>query len=390
MTIRQAKGEAEAIASLIGTIIGAGVFTLPYMAVHSGLIATLLWLVIVGVIVLYLHLIFGEIVLRTKKDFRLPGYVGHYLGEPAKKFMLITTFLTFSLSLLAYLLLGTQFLATITHGIWPMFSIPAGGLFLLLWLILSIIILGKGKVVSRANFILSFLLVVLFIVIIARTLPAFSLLRLNLFPLGTHWNWLIPYGVMFFALNGMIAVPEAAKMLRRHKNNNKSLKKVIIWGTIIPLVIYLFFILIVAGASGRGTTIETMRGLQGVVGPAILFLGASLGLLAVITSYLIFANYIKNSFQKDFSWSPFISYFLVLIGPISLYFLHLTSLLKLFSFLGGMLGGLEGIMLVLVFKKVRVHSELKPAYSVPFSRSWLYILLGALLAGALCQTFLAY
>jgi amino acid permease len=103
----------EAIAVLIGTIIGAGLFTLPYVAVHSGLATTLIWLIIVSFIITYLHLCFGEIVLRTKQDFRLPGYVGHYLDSSAKKFILLITFFTFSFSLLIYLLLGSQFLSVI-------------------------------------------------------------------------------------------------------------------------------------------------------------------------------------------------------------------------------------------------------------------------------------
>ena len=122
----------EAIAVLIGTIIGAGVFTLPYVAVHSGLATTLIWLIIVSFIITYLHLAFGEIVLRTKKDFRLPGYVGHYLNSSAKKFILLITFFTFSFSLLIYLLLGSQFLRVILNSIWVNFSFPQGFLVIFL------------------------------------------------------------------------------------------------------------------------------------------------------------------------------------------------------------------------------------------------------------------
>ena len=120
----------EAIAVLIGTIIGAGVFTLPYVAVHSGLATTLIWLIIVSFIITYLHLAFGEIVLRTKQDFRLPGYVGHYLNSSAKRFILLITFFTFSFSLLIYLLLGSQFLRVMLNSIWANFSFPQGFLFI--------------------------------------------------------------------------------------------------------------------------------------------------------------------------------------------------------------------------------------------------------------------
>lgn len=383
-------GQAEAIAAIVGTIIGAGVFVLPYMAVQAGLGISIVWLIIVALLALYLHLAFGEVVLRTRNDFRLPGYVGRYLGKEAKKFILLTTFLTFGFSLLLYLLLGTQFLKVIVQNIWPYFNFPQGIFLLLLWFFLSVVILSKNKGVARVNFYLSLVLLLLFFIIIGFALPHFQGGNINLFHFSGRWGWLIPYGIIFYSLNGMIAIPEAAKILRDHNEGGKSLKKVIIIGSLIPTVFYLFFVIAVMGASGNATTLTAIQGLKGILGPFIAILGAGLGFLAVSTSYLIFANYIKNSFKYDFQWSPFISYFLVVVGPLLLYFLHLKNILKLISFLGGALGGLEGIMLILVFQKAKEHSDLQPAYSLPLKKNWYRWLIVALLVGALCQTFLAY
>ena len=157
---------SEAIAVLIGTIIGAGVFTLPYVAVHSGLVITLIWLIIVSFIIIYLHLAFGEIVLRTKKDFRLPGYIGHYLNSSAKKFVLLITFFTFSFSLLIYLLLGSEFLGVIFNSIWSNFSLPQGFLVIFPWLLLSLVVLSKSRGVSKINFYLSFALLFYFLLLL--------------------------------------------------------------------------------------------------------------------------------------------------------------------------------------------------------------------------------
>ncbi|TSA56544.1 amino acid permease, partial [bacterium] len=359
---------SEAIAVLIGTIIGAGVFTLPYVAVHSGLATTLIWLIIVSFIITYLHLAFGEIVLRTKKDFRLPGYVGHYLNSSAKKLILLITFFTFSFSLLIYLLLGSQFLKVILNSVWTNFSFPQGFLVLFLWLLLSSVVLSKNKRLSRINFYLSFALLFLFFIIIIFALPHFQTENINLFNFTNHWGWLIPYGVLFFALNGMVAVPEAIKVLEAIGGKKEKLKKIIIIGTLIPALCYLAFIFAVVGASGSFTTLEAIEGLKGVLGNSIILLGAMLGFLAVSTSYLIFASYIKNSFINDFKWSRFISYFLVIVGPLLLYCLHLENLVKLISFMGGMLGGLEGVMLILVLRKAKQQGEIEPPYQVPLNK----------------------
>ena len=380
----------EAIAVLIGTIIGAGVFTLPYVAVHSGLATTFIWLIIVSLIITYLHLGFGEIVLRTKQDFRLPGYVGHYLNSSAKKLILLITFFTFSFSLLIYLLLGSQFLKVILNSVWTNFYFPQGFLVILLWLLLSSVVLSKNKRLSKINFYLSFALLFLFFIIVIFALPRFEGGNINLFNFTNHWGWLIPYGVLFFALNGMVAVPEAIKVLKARGGKKEKSKKVIIIGTLIPAFCYLAFILAVVGASGSFTTLEAIEGLKGVLGNSIILLGAMLGFLAVSTSYLIFASYIKNSFINDFKWSRFISYFLVIVGPLLLYCLHLENLVKLISFMGGMLGGLEGVMLVLVLRKAKQQGEIEPPYQVPLNKILAAIFVIALVIGALCQTFLVY
>jgi len=380
----------EAVAALVGTIIGAGVFTLPKVAQQSGLLITVLWLVIVLILVIYLHLAFGEIVLRTEKDFRLPGYAGYYLGTPARRLMLLTTFFTFSFSLLIYLLLGSQFLNIILSSFVPANLLPSGFLVIFLWLFLSLIILSKKNRVSKVNLILSFFLLLLFFFIAFYSLPHFHLTNINFFNISQKWGWLIPYGVIFYALNGMVAVPEAARILERKRAPKESLKKIITIGILISAFCYLLFMVTVVGTTGSSTTVEAIMGLKTVLGKGIVVAGAILGFLAVITSYLIFAVYIKNSFTNDFHWSPFISNFIVIGGPLILYFSHFANVIKLISFMGGMLGGFEGIMLVLVLRRAKEQGDSEPPYQVPLNRVLIAVFITALVIGALCQTFLVY
>jgi len=276
----------------------------------------------------------------------------------------------------------------ILQTIWPQLRSPQGILVLFIWFFLSLVILGKSRGVARVNFLLSFLLLILFVIIIAFAFPHFQKANINLFHFSGSWDWLIPYGIIFYSLNGLVSIPEAAKILGKSKDQGRSLKKVIIIGSLIPAIFYFFFVIAVMGASGTATTLEAVQGLQGILGPTIVLLGAGLGFLAVVTSYLIFANYIKSSFVHDFQWSRSIASFLVVMGPLLLYLLQVKDILALVSFLGGMLGGLEGIMLILVFKQAKQRSELQPAYSLPLGKNWPYFLIILLLIGALCQTFL--
>lgn len=380
---------AEAIAALVGTIIGAGVFTLPYVANLSGLFLAIFWLILVTFIILFLHLAFGEIVLRTPGNYRLPGYTGYYLGMPAKKFILITTFLTFSISLLIYLLLGTEFFSLILNNL-SIKNLEPSLIFLVLWLIFNLSILDKSNTLAaKINFYLSFILIFLFVLIAFFALPYLDLGKINLFHSYNKFGWLIPYGVFFYALNGAVAVPEAISILRKKNLLNKA-KKTIQIGTVIPALIYLIFIVSVLGISGTNTSREAISGLSGILGKPIIIIGALVGFLAVSTSYLIFATYIKNSFINDFNWTPFISYLVVILGPIVFYLCGLQNVIKLISFVGGMIGGLEGVMIILILQKAKERKELTPTYEIPLNKVLIAVFIVALVIGALCQTFLIY
>lgn len=380
---------AEAIAALVGTIIGAGVFTLPYVANLSGVAVSIFWLVLISLIILFLHLAFGEIVLRTQNDYRLPGYTGYYLGTPAKKFILITTFLTFSISLLVYLILGTQFFELILKN-FKIVNLEPNLILLFLWLIFNISILDKSNTLaSKINFYLSFILLFLFLLISIFALPHLDFAKINLFNLTNKFGWLIPYGVFFYALNGAVAVPEAIAILKKHNLKEKT-KFVIKIGSLIPVFIYFIFIIAVLGVAGSNVSKEAIVSLIPVLGKSVVFIGALVGFLAVATSYLIFATYIKNSFINDFKWTPFISYLVVILGPMVFYLLGLQNVIKLTSFIGGMVGGLEGVMIILILKKAKEKKELIPPYEIPLNKVLMGVLITALIVGAICQTFLVY
>ncbi|MDD3808326.1 MAG: aromatic amino acid transport family protein [Candidatus Pacebacteria bacterium] len=100
----------ESMAILVGTVIGGGVFALPYVNIKSGLLATNVWLFFLCALVCLLHLIFGEIILRTKQEFQLPGYAGYYLSNTVKKFLSFISVFSIAFYLLIYIILANKFL----------------------------------------------------------------------------------------------------------------------------------------------------------------------------------------------------------------------------------------------------------------------------------------
>jgi len=272
------------------------------LSLKSGVLPTLILLLIVGTIVLYIHLIYGELSLRTENSYGLPGYVGTYLGSTAKKFVLGTTLITFAISLLILLLLATQFLAILLSQLGINLASP--WIFTLLWLVISFFTLYDSRVAVKANFIFSFVLVAIFIFISIKSLPAIHFENLK----TMHWlGFLLPYGVIFYSLNGLAAVPESLQTARINKLPKKDYKRIILWGTIIPVIIYALFILSVVGVSGLATTKTAIDGLVGAMGPSIVIIGAVLGLLAVVTSYVTFGMYLKHLFVNDLKFTRVIA-----------------------------------------------------------------------------------
>ncbi len=109
-----------------------------------------------------LHLIFGEIILKTNQEMKLPGYAGHYLGKPVKKFLNFVSIFSSAFSLLIYIVLANKFLHILMGDNFNYFKPYT---FILVWLVLNIFLFLKMSLASKLNFILTILLVGLMIVL---------------------------------------------------------------------------------------------------------------------------------------------------------------------------------------------------------------------------------
>lgn len=345
------KNFYKATATLIGTMVGAGIFGLPYVVAKSGFLFSLLFLFVLTIAVLLLHLFYGEIVLRTPGKHRFVGYAQIYLGQWGKRLTTFTSIFVFYGALLAYIILSGKFLATIFGGadfIWS----------LIFFTIFSLAVFFGLRIIVQMEILMSLFLLLIVFFIFIKGWPA---IELNNFAVLNWPYFFLPYGVILWAVAGWAAIPEMKEIF---KNNYQSFKKSIIWGTLLPVFLYTLFVLTVVGVTGQQTSPEAIQGLVEVLKNHTVIFGAIFGFLAVATSFLILGLSLKKIFWYDYRINRHLSWALACFIPLIAYLVQLRDFILVIGFLGATLTGLEGVLLVLIYRKAKKTGQRQPEYSL--------------------------
>lgn len=340
-----------ATATLIGTIVGVGIFGVPYVVAKSGFLFGLLFLFGLGGAILLIHLFYGEIVLRTPGKHRFVGYAQIYLGRWGKRLTTFTSVFIFYGALLAYIIVGGKFLGTIFGGsdfIWS----------LIFFIICSLAVFFGLRVITKMEILMSLFLIIVVVLIFIKGWPAIKLNNLS----TLNWPYFfLPYGVMLWAVGGWAAIPEMKEVF---KDNCQFFKKAIIWGTLLPIFLYLLFVLTVVGVTGQQASPEAIEGLVEALKNHTVIFGAIFGLLAVTTSFLVVGLSLKKTFWYDYRLNKHLAWVLTCFIPLIAYLAHLRDFIMVIGFLGATLAGLEGILLILIYRKAKKTGQRQPEYSL--------------------------
>ncbi|MFH1841188.1 MAG: aromatic amino acid transport family protein [Candidatus Nealsonbacteria bacterium] len=362
----------RALSVFAGTIIGVGIFGLPYVASKAGFFVVVLYFLFLSVIAIAIHLIYGKIALGTTTIRRLPGYAGEYLGPKWKKFAFLMMGLGIIGALLAYLVVGGEFLSSFLS---PYF----GGnslIYTLLFFGLGSFLIFRGiKNISQIELVL---LVVFFIILFIFFTKTFSFIDINYLKNIDLKFLTLPYGVILFALWGSTTIPEVKEIL---EGDAKLLKRVIISGVLLAALTYLFFIFIVFGASGQDTSKEAISGLSLVLGDGVIRLGFIFGIITCFTSFLTLGLALKRVFMYDFGLKPNLSWLIACFLPLLLFFLGVREFIEIISLTGSLAIGCMGITIIFTYKKF-----LKRKFSRKMNPA-VYILLLVFLLGVFSEIF---
>lgn len=347
-----------ATATLLSTMIGAGIFGIPYVVSKAGFLTGLLLIILIGLAVTFLYVFLGEVVLRTKGKHQLTGYARKYLGKWGSRLMAFSMVVGISGALFAYLIGVGNSLSAIFGGNSFYYSL---GFFIVMAVLLHFGLKTFGDSEMAINF---------FVFMAVGILCLFSFHRIDTGNL-IHFNisrFFYPYGVILFAFLGASAIPLMKEEL---KKDRKLLRRYIITGGLIAILVYILFTFVVVGVSGDKTTQVATVGLGRIVGEHVLIIGNLFAVLTMSTSFLALGMALKEVFNYDYKINKNISWGLMLAIP-AVFFVLLRGIATFSNILninGILTGGMECILFVFMFYRAKKLGDRKPEYSVKCS--WL-------------------
>lgn len=331
----------SAMSLLTGAIIGAGMFSLPYVISQTGAAAGLIYgAAAVGVMTL-VHLLYADLILRAPGHGNFVGCARRYLGPLAAEAAIVTSVVGMVFVLVVYVVLSASFVRLI--GVGDEFAAAAAFVF---WFCGSVIMLRPLKQMAAVQLAATIGMAAIIFMIAFFGWRAGDL-RLPVFGFLRFTDLLAPVGPLFFALSGRVAVAEAVRYFSPRRPLTE-IRRVIVGGTLLPAALYAVFVVGVVALS-QTVTEDAVTGLAGRLPAPMLALTGILGLLAIGTSYAAVGFDVKNILESDLGWSWRAAGAVTVGAPLLFYQLGLRNFVVLVSAVGGLFVSLEAIFIVLMW-----------------------------------------
>lgn len=361
---KENKRFVEAVFTLVGTVIGAGILGLPYVFAKSGFFIGLFWLVVISGIMIYVNLCLGEVSLRTKETHQLTGYAEKYLGKKGRNWMLFSVIFGIYSALVAYMIgegqsFSTLFFGNTSHAIW--FAVG-------FWILMTSLVYGGLQRLKQVESYGVMTIIVIVLVIFFVMLPDVSVSNLKemSYPL-----FFFPFGVTLFALLGFMSIPELKRELEGHE---RLLKRSVTFGIAIPAVIYAMFTLVFVGVLGSNVADVATISFTGILGKILVILG----IFTMMTSYFVLSFALKDTFIFDVKVKKG-EFWLVSLIPFLIYLavaiFDFAGFVKVLGIGGTISGGVAAILILFMnLKAKKQKGGRKPEYSVKINKVVAWIL----------------
>lgn len=360
-----------AVALLSGTIIGAGIFSLPYLVSRIGLVSGLFYFVFFGCVYYVIHSMYADLLRQSEGSHQFSFVAKRFLPRRAAELFSGAIFLELIFVLVVYLILAPSFLSLFApFSVW--------GAVVCFWILGSLFLFARLSWIGWAEF----SGVVAILGIIAAILwkgwgfhfsvPAFLPLDFT--------GALLPIGPLLFSLSGRPAIAKVVEEWRKAEKAGASfsLSKAIGWGTAIPVVLYVLFVIGVLLINPNSSE-DAISGLGTLPAGFYALLGI-LGFLTLWTSYGMIAVNIRDTLRDDIGVGRWAGLIVPTVIPFALYFLGVNEFLGALSFTGSIFLGLEGIAIVWMWRRAFPDHH----------RTWVTIPLFAVFATALLSEVIKY
>lgn len=334
---------------LAGTIIGAGVFSLPYAVQSVGYLAGFIYLFVFALVFSVLHLMYAEVIWSMGDGKpKFAAYAAELLGKWTFLPVFIIVACGMLLTLTAYLVLASKF------GEVSLSSFNGHFLVLVFWFLGSLLLFIDLKRLAFGEFLITGLMLAIIFTIFIFGWRELHNSEWTLFSMQKNFNFtwssfLIPFGPLLFSLAGRSAIPEVVEYIKKTNKPTRSLKKIVLLGTLVPALAYGLFILGILGLSSVVSQ-DSISGISATI-PFIAALLGILGILAIFSTYIVLGKTLKEMLEGDLKLPGFVSGFLVIMLPLFLYLLVFDNFFGLVSLVGGVFLALENIFIVLMWRK---------------------------------------
>jgi amino acid permease len=348
----------QAVATLIGTIVGAGILGIPFVVSRVGLWPGLFFIVLLGLASMILNLMIAEMLLRTRLRHQLVGLMQKYLGQAAKHWQALAMGIGYYGALTAYIIGEGEVLAAIfgASGISALW-------FSIIFFLGSVVVLLIGlKLIKVLEFWLVLLILLIVLVIVIVSLPAINITNFYYLDFSELF---LPYGVILFAFGGSGAVFSIREILRQQE---RLIRPAVVLGSLFPILLYSIFALVVLGVTGLTTTDIATIGLGNALGPNMVLYGNLFAVLAMATSFLTLGIALRQMYRYDYHLPVWLAWLLVIIVPLLIFLLISQNFIQVIGTAGSLTFGLSGVLTVLAFWRAKKIGEQSPIFSLPKMR----------------------
>lgn len=358
----------RSVRPMVGQVVGVGMFGLPYVFAQAGFGVGMLALALSALVCTLTVLMYADMAVVTKGHGRFVGMVSEQTGPIGGLFAAIGHFGGLYGAMTAYLLIGGTFA-------YQVFSPFVGGtvaVYRALFFVFAVLVVfGGSMTVSRLQAYLMFAYLGLLALLAVLAVPHIDLDHYVL--IADSEKFFLPFGVTLFAFTGFAAVPEMRDILGRHKH---LLRRSVLTGMAFIVALYVLFITMVVGVTGKSTTPETIHGLVDVLGPTFVLLAAAIGLCTVLTAFVTQALSVTNTYVFDYRLRYLLSWALAVVVPLVLVFLGANDFIGVIDFTGGVFIGISGLVLISAYERLRRQAQIaKRMLAIP---QWAVAIVGGI------------